>query len=81
MNMNVESSSIPAREQAAADHDEPYTWGLSPSMYLAERQVARLMVFRSRLDDRRALRSRKYRLPRRRAERSPRTRPSLQRPG
>ena len=64
--MNVDSDSIPAREQGAADHDEPYTCRLSPSMYLAARQIARLMVLRSRLDYRHTLRNRTYRLPRRR---------------
>ena len=63
--MSVGSDSIPAREQGAADHDEPYTWSLPPSMYLAERQVARLMVWRSRLDNRQRLRNRRHRLPRR----------------
>ena len=65
--MNVDSDKIPKREQGAADHDEPYTWHLSASMYLAQRQIARLMVFRSRLDNRETLRNRTQRLPRRRS--------------
>jgi hypothetical protein len=64
--MNIDSESIPARERGAADNDEPYTWRLSPNMYLSERQIARLMVLRSRLENRHTLRNRKYRLPRRR---------------
>ncbi|HEY1294602.1 MAG TPA: hypothetical protein VGJ60_16110 [Chloroflexota bacterium] len=62
--MNVDSESIPAREQGAADHDEPYTWGLTPNMYLAQRQIAGLLVLRSRLDNRHTLRDRRHRLPR-----------------
>ena len=64
--MNVDSSGIPAHERNAADHDEQYTWGLSPTMYLAPRQIARMMVLRSRLENRRTLRNRAHRLPTRR---------------
>ena len=38
--------------------DLGYTWGLPPSAYLATRQVARLTILRSRLDDRHQLRNR-----------------------
>ena len=61
--MNVESTQVPAHERGAGDHDEPYTWCLSPSMYLAPRQIARMMVFRSRLDNRHTLRNRANRPP------------------
>ena len=56
--MNPEPSNAPPRERAAADNDEAYTWGRSPSTYLAPREVARLMIFRSRLPEREALRRR-----------------------
>ena len=61
--MSVDSSNKPTHEQGAADHDEPYTWGLAPTMYVAPRQVARMMVLRSRLDNRHVLRERIFRLP------------------
>lgn len=64
MNVDSDSTRIPVNGPGA-DDDKPYTWGLAPSMYLAQRQIARLMVFRSRLDDRSALRNRVYRLPQR----------------
>jgi hypothetical protein len=38
--------------------DEPYFWGRPPGTYLAPRQIVRLMIFRSRLDDRHLLRGR-----------------------
>jgi hypothetical protein len=62
--MNVDSTRVPEHERGAADHDEPYTWGLSPSMYLAPRQIARMMVLRCRLDNRQSLRNRTNWLPR-----------------
>jgi hypothetical protein len=61
--MSVESKGTPARERGVADHDEPYTWHLAPTTYLAPRQIARMMVLRSRLDDRHMLRHRDSRLP------------------
>jgi hypothetical protein len=64
--MSIDSSRMPAPEQGAPGHDEPYTWGLAPSMYVSPRQVARMIVFRSRLDDRRTLRDRTMLLPSRR---------------
>ena len=42
----------------SADFDQGYVWGRPPGTYLAPRQVVRLMIFRSRLDDRHLLRSR-----------------------
>jgi hypothetical protein len=65
--MNVDASNKPTHEHGAADHDEPYTWGLPPTMYVAPRQVARMMVLRARIDDRRRLRDRYISLPSRNA--------------
>ena len=47
-------------KQHASDttFDLGYTWGLPPSSYLATRQIARLTILRSRLDDRSTLRNR-----------------------
>jgi hypothetical protein len=56
--MNPESTSSPSRERFAADHDQPYTWGRQPSTYLAPRDVVRLMILRSRLEERQMLRHR-----------------------
>jgi len=39
-------------------HDQPYSWGRGPSTYLSTRQVARLTIMRSTLEDRYALRNR-----------------------
>jgi hypothetical protein len=50
--MSPESISSPAHDRQAADHDQPYTWGRPTSSYLAPREVARLMIFRSRLHER-----------------------------
>jgi hypothetical protein len=44
-------SEYPARERIGADHDEPYTWDRLPDTYLSPREIARLMVLRSRLQD------------------------------
>jgi hypothetical protein len=51
-----------SRQQPAQSQpvDAPYTWGRRPETYLAQREVIRLMIFRSRLDDRAGLR---HRLP------------------
>jgi hypothetical protein len=38
--------------------DQSYVWGRPPATYLSQRQVARLMILRSRLDDRHLLRNR-----------------------
>jgi hypothetical protein len=56
--MNPDQSCSPLREGEAADHDQPYTWGRHPSIYLAPREVAHLMIFRSRIHDRDTLRNR-----------------------
>jgi len=37
-----------------ADYDQPYTWGRPPLTYLNFRQVVRLTILRSRLEDVRA---------------------------
>ena len=44
--------------QPEADHDQAYVWGRPPTTYLAERQIVRLMILRSRLEDRHELRNR-----------------------
>jgi len=36
------------------DYDQPYTWGRPPLTYLNYRQVVRLTILRSRLEDVRA---------------------------
>jgi hypothetical protein len=41
-----------------SDYDQNYAWGRPPATYLAQRQVVRLMIMRSRLDDRHLLRNR-----------------------
>ena len=41
-----------------ADVDQAYVWGRPVSTYLAPRQIVRLMLLRSRLDDRHLLRHR-----------------------
>jgi hypothetical protein len=41
----------PARERAAADHDQPYTWGRPPATYLSPRAIARLMLYRASLQE------------------------------
>ena len=56
--MNAEPTVSASVGRAAADHDQPYTWGRLPSTYLAPREVVRLMIFRSRLEERLTLRHR-----------------------
>ena len=41
-----------------SDVDQVYVWGRPASTYLAPRQIVRLMILRSRLDDRHLLRNR-----------------------
>jgi hypothetical protein len=41
-----------------AEVDHTYIWGRAPDTYLAPRQLVRLMILRSRLDDRHLLRNR-----------------------
>jgi hypothetical protein len=38
--------------------DHAYTWGRTPNTYLAEREIVRLTILRSRLQDRHELRNR-----------------------
>ena len=46
----------PGRTDSA--FDQAYVWGRPASTYLAPRQIVRLMILRSRLDDRHLLRHR-----------------------
>ena len=41
-----------------SDVDQAYVWGRPAATYLAPRQIVRLMLLRSRLDDRHLLRHR-----------------------
>jgi len=41
-----------------SDSDQVYIWGRPTAMYLAPRQIVRLMIMRSRLEDRHLLRNR-----------------------
>jgi hypothetical protein len=54
--MNIEPTpypprEYPARERVAADHDQPYTWARPADTYLSPREIARLLVYRSRLQE------------------------------
>jgi len=49
--------------------DQPYSWGRPPSTYLSPRQVLRLTILRSTLEDRQQLRNRRI-VSRRRTERA-----------
>jgi hypothetical protein len=44
--------------RTGSDVDQAYVWGRPASTYLAPRQIVRLMLLRSRLDDRHLLRNR-----------------------
>jgi hypothetical protein len=57
--MNPSPNSSPAHERGAADHDQAYAWGRPPDTYLAPREIARMMIFRSRLEERHLLRNRR----------------------
>jgi hypothetical protein len=52
--------------QSSFDH--AYTWGRTPNTYLAEREIVRLTILRSRLQDRHELRNRTF-MPRPRRRR------------
>jgi hypothetical protein len=41
----------PSNTTTETSFDLAYTWGLAPSAYLSTRQVARLMIFRSKWRD------------------------------
>ena len=47
--------------------DQPYSWGRHPSTYLSPRQVLRLTLLRSTIEDRHELRNRRF-VSRRRRE-------------
>jgi len=54
--MNTDPTANPPRdyppsERVAADHDQPYTWARPPATYRSPREIARLMLYRSRLQD------------------------------
>ena len=44
--------------RTGSDVDQVYVWGRPASTYLAPHQIVRLMLLRSRLDDRHLLRNR-----------------------
>jgi hypothetical protein len=47
-----------AQPATGAEFDQIYIWGRPADMYLAPRQIVKLMIMRSRLDDRHLLRNR-----------------------
>jgi hypothetical protein len=49
-----EAASRPVADPPGGDHDQPYTWGRSPTTYLTYRQMVRLTILRSKLEDVRA---------------------------
>jgi hypothetical protein len=51
-------SSEHSQPTTGADYDQVYMWGRPAATYLAPRQIVRLMILRSRLDDRHLLRNR-----------------------
>jgi hypothetical protein len=38
-------------DPVGADHDQPYTWGRPPTTYMTYRQMVRLAILRSKLED------------------------------
>jgi hypothetical protein len=44
-------SASSVNDPPGADHDQPYTWGRPPTTYLPYRQVVRLTILRSKLED------------------------------
>jgi len=38
-------------DPVGADHDQPYTWGRPPTTYMTYRQVVRLTILRSKLEE------------------------------
>lgn len=56
--MNSESTRFPSHSRDTADRDQTYTWGRPASTYLAPREVVRLTIVRSRLEERQTLRHR-----------------------
>ena len=57
-------------QTSSSSTDLAYTWGRTPNTYLAPREIVRLTILRSRLDDRHALRTRVVTLRRRRTPRA-----------
>jgi hypothetical protein len=51
-------SSEHSQPATGADFDQVYIWGRPAATYLAPRQIVRLMILRSRLEDRHLLRNR-----------------------
>lgn len=47
-----------AGRPAADTNDQPYVWGRPPASYLSPRQLVRLTILRSRIEDRHLLRGR-----------------------
>ena len=50
--MYPEPTRAPNCDSPAAGYDEPYTFGRPPSTYLPTREIVRLMILRSKLQDR-----------------------------
>ncbi len=51
----------PTVNRGEAQFDEVYSWGRPTATYLGPRQIVRLTILRSRLDDRHLLRNRMIR--------------------
>jgi hypothetical protein len=45
-------------DRGGSEFDQVYIWGRPTATYLAPRQIVRLMILRSRIDDRHTLRNR-----------------------
>jgi hypothetical protein len=56
--MSPEQQRPPTGGRSPSEIDQSYVWGRPPDTYLAPRQLVRLMILRSRLDDRQELRNR-----------------------
>jgi hypothetical protein len=50
--MRPESTRAPGGHAHASGNDEPYTVGRLPATYLTLREIARLMILRSKLSER-----------------------------
>jgi hypothetical protein len=59
--------------QSSSSLDQPYAWGREPSTYLAPRELVRLTLLRSRIEDRAELRNRVVNLSARRRRAARRT--------
>jgi hypothetical protein len=46
-----EAAPRPVVDPPGGDHDQPYTWGRPPITYMNYRQVVRLTILRSKLED------------------------------